>query len=286
MKTVAISRREILNGSLNAATLDAAVETMKEDGVLLLPQLIDVDHIDALNEKMQLDLRRMNDGERFAGSWSGLRPPPFSPFLFKDIVFNEMAIAVTHRIMGDGVTLDSYGANTAFPGDKPQPVHADTHPLWPNLEMTPPPHCIVVNVCLDDVDATNGATKVWPGTHAHDLTLPENRRPIAEMLTDRDRRRPPERVSSKKGDLILRDMRVWHCGMPNLSNAPRHMLAMIHRPRWAIKWGFEAEKGSEAFFDHPILEHSAVFIDPPIDYLHPGHSQPRLNADTKFAKRT
>ena len=37
-----------------------------------------------------------------------------------------------------------------------------THLLWPTLDVTPPPHCIVVNVCLEDVDANHGATKVWP----------------------------------------------------------------------------------------------------------------------------
>ena len=286
MQTVEISRSERESGKMREATLQAAVEAILQDGVVLLPQVIDVGHIDALGEKMQADICRLNGAERFEGSWSGLRPPPFAPYLFKDIVYNEMAIAVTHRLMGDGVVLDSYGANTAFSGDQAQSIHADTHQLWPHLEVTPPPHCIVVNVCLADVEETNGGTKVWPGTHADNRILAENRRPTADMVAEWEQRRPPEQVDSRKGDLILRDMRVWHCGMPNRTDTPRVMLAMIHRPQWAIKWGFEAESGAEEFFDHPVLGHTAVFLDRPIDYLHQGHSQPMLTSAKKSGART
>ena len=286
MQTVEISLSERESGEMREATLNAAVEAIIRDGVVLLPQMIDVGHVDALGEKMQADIRRLSGAERFQGSWSGIRPPPFAPYLFKDIVYNEMAIAVTHRIMGDGVALDSYGANTAFKGDQAQSIHSDTHQLWPHLEVTPPPHCIVVNVCLSDVDETNGGTKIWPGTHTDNRIVADNRRPTADMVAEWEERRPPEQVHSKKGDLILRDMRVWHCGMPNTTDTPRVMLAMIHRPQWAIKWGFEAEKGSEGFFDHPILDHTAVFLERPIDYLHQGHSQPRLTPATVSAART
>ena len=102
----------------------------------------------------------------------------------------------------------------------------------------------------------------------------------------RHRRRDAKQVDSRKGDLILRDMRVWHCGMPNRTGTPRVMLAMIHRPHWAIKWGFEAESGAEEFFDHPVLGHTAVFLDRPIDYLHQGHSQPMLTSAKKSGAST
>ena len=188
-----------------------------------------------------------------------------------------MAIAVTHQIMGDGVTLDSYGANTAFSGSDKQGVHADTHQLWPNLDHIPPPHCIVVNVPLVDVDESNGATKVWLGTHQDTRIQPKNRHITEDMTTEWNTKRPAEYTFSQRGDLILRDMRVWHCGMPNHTDTPRPMLAMIHRCVWEPQWGFEVQKGTEDFFQHPILQTSAVYIDEPIDYLQQGHSKPLAN---------
>lgn len=280
MQTIEVSRAEGATGKMKEASLKAAVEAISHDGVVLIPQVIDVGHIDALEEKMQTDLRQLNDERRFEGSWSGIRPPPFDPYLFKDIIYNEMAIAVTHRLMGDGVVLDSYGANVAFNGEKAQAIHTDTYQLWPHLEVTPPPHCIVVNVCLVDVDEINGGTKVWPGTQSDNRIVADSQNLTEEMVAEQEQRRPSEQICSKKGDLILRDMRVWHCGTPNMTDTPRIMLAMIHRPKWAIKWGFEAEKGTEGFFNHPVLGHTAVFLDYPIDYMHQGHSYPRLTPDS------
>ena len=261
MRSVEVTREEVESGKMRLEHVDAAVEAMKEEGVVLLPGVIDTDHVDALGEKMLDDIKTLDERTGINGNWAGVRPPPFHPHLFADIVYNEMAIAVTHRLLGNGVVLDSYGTNTAFQ-------------LWPNLETVPPPHCIVVNVSLVDVDESNGATKVWLGTHKNTRTHAQNRQLTEEMIAEHESERPVERMCTKRGDLVVRDMRVWHCGMPNFTDTPRPMLAMIHRCEWSQKWGFETEKGSEDFFNHPVLENSAVFVDAPVDYLHQGHSRP------------
>ena len=277
MQILKISYDEIKSGQMHADNIQASIKALQEDGVILLSGAIDVDHIDCLGQKMLEDIDRVKQTNGISNNWQGVRPPPFHPYLFSDIVFNEMAIAVTHQIMGDGVTLDSYGANTAFSGSDQQGVHADTHQLWPNLDHIPPPHCIVVNVPLVDVDKSNGATKVWLGTHQATRIQPKNRHITEDMTTEWNTKRPAEYTFSQRGDLILRDMRVWHFGMPNHTNTPRPMLAMIHRCVWEPQWGFEVQKGTEDFFQHPILQTSAVYIDEPIDYLQQGHSKPLAN---------
>ena len=277
MQVLKISYDEIKSGQMHADNIQASIKALQEDGIILLSGVIDVDHIDCLGQKMLEDIDKVKQTNGISNNWQGVRPPPFHPYLFSDIVFNEMAIAVTHQIMGDGVTLDSYGANTAFSGSDQQGVHADTHQLWPNLDNIPPPHCIVVNVPLVDVDKSNGATKVWLGTHQDTRIQPKNRHITEDMTTEWNTKRPAEYTFSQRGDLILRDMRVWHCGMPNHTDTPRPMLAMIHRCAWEPQWGFEVQKGTEDFFQHPILQTSAVYIDEPIDYLRQGHSKPLAN---------
>jgi ectoine hydroxylase-related dioxygenase (phytanoyl-CoA dioxygenase family) len=79
---------------------------------------------------------------------------------------------------------------------------------------------------------------------------------------------PPFQPSVKAGGVLIRDLRVWHAGMPNRTQIPRPMIAMIH---W-IGWWREDEKltfpkGTESFFDHPDLRTNAVFVDGPIDYI-------------------
>ncbi|MCB0125902.1 MAG: hypothetical protein KDE58_26785, partial [Caldilineaceae bacterium] len=80
---------------------------------------------------------------------------------------------------------------------------------------------------------------------------------------------------ANRGDLVLRDMRVWHGGMPNRTQTHRPMLALVHRNEKPEQGTFEAEAGSEAFWaSNPRLQSSPFFVPKPIDYLRQGHSRP------------
>jgi len=274
MQTIKVSQHEVESGKMQRVHVEAALKALREDGVVVLSGVVDTDHIDRLCAKMLEDIYTVEKTQGIVNNWQGVRPPVFHPYLFRDIVYNEMAIAVTHRLLGDGMALDAYGANTAFLGDTQQKAHADTVQLWPELETVPPPHCVVINIPLVDVDEANGATKAWLGTHKDTRIYAGNRHPTDEMIAEWEVKRPAERVCTRKGDLVIRDMRVWHCGMPNTTDAPRPMLAIIYRCQWSSGSGFEAERGTEDFFQHPILRNSAVFVDAPMDYLHQGHSRP------------
>ena len=66
-------------------------------------------------------------------------PPPFKPYLFKDVLLNPFATQITHALLGDVVTNIGYNANTAFSGSQPQNPHADVASLWPDLKKVHPP---------------------------------------------------------------------------------------------------------------------------------------------------
>ena len=83
---------------------------------------------------------------------------------------------------------------------------------------------------------------------------------------------PPVRGNTKKGAVLIRDIRLWHRGMPNYSNTPRQMVAMIHNVSWyrsGTKLQFE--KGCESAFESEYLDSNAEFIDEPIDYIFRNH---------------
>jgi ectoine hydroxylase-related dioxygenase (phytanoyl-CoA dioxygenase family) len=131
------------------------------------------------------------------------------------------------------------------------------------------PPSYVLNVPLVDVTDDNGATICWPGSHRDTRTAQKNRFPTQNMLRDY----PALRLHSQMGDLVIRDTRLWHGGMPNRTDQPRPMIAMGHVKPF-FTGGVEFEKGNESFFDHPILTTRATFAEPPIRYLYQGLVQP------------
>jgi hypothetical protein len=271
--SIDITPEERTAGHLAPGKIAMAVRAMDEDGVVALRQAVDVVPVDTLGARMLADLEWYEAEHKIDNNFQGVRPPPFHPFLFPEIVFNEAAITISRAILGAGATLTSYGANTAFVGSQTQQVHADAVPPQPGPYQ--PCTLLVVNVPLIDMTEENGATIYWPGTH-RDLRLHSgNRFPTEEMIAEWQAQSPAERVLAQRGDLILRDMRVWHGGMPNRTRIHRPMLALVHRTEKPEHGTFEAEAGSEAFWSsHPLLQTNPTFMPKPIDYLQQGHSRP------------
>jgi ectoine hydroxylase-related dioxygenase (phytanoyl-CoA dioxygenase family) len=89
------------------------------------------------------------------------------------------------------------------------------------------------------------AAEFWLGSHAYTsgqqqvIATPEARlsnaklrvgeptcNVLPEVVEARRQVRPPIQPSCEKGDIMLRDLRTWHAGMPNESENYRIMLAL------------------------------------------------------------
>ena len=111
---------------------------------------------------------------------------------------------------------------------KRQPVHSDadfTHPSHP--------FALVVNVPLVTMRPENGSTEVWLGTHNSSIADQEGShggrasgRIKEALLEERRKVAPPVQPIVPKGSVVVRDLRLWHAGMPNYTNEVRVMLAM------------------------------------------------------------
>lgn len=53
-----------------------------------------------------------------------------------------------------------------------------------------------------------------------------------EVVEERRKVRPPIQPVCGKGDIMLRDLRTWHAGMPNESDGYRIMLALGYQVRF------------------------------------------------------
>lgn len=79
----------------------------------------------------------------------------------------------------------------------------------------------------------NGSTEIWLGTHANTTIADQeglhgdraSGRIKTDLLEKQRAARPPCQPVVKKGSIVVRDLRLWHGGKPNLGNVPRVMLA-------------------------------------------------------------
>ena len=80
----------------------------------------------------------------------------------------------------------------------------------------------------------NGSTEIWLGTHSNTTIADQegehgdraSGRIKKNLLEKRRNERGPSQPVVKKGSVIVRDLRLWHGGKPNLGDTPRVMLAM------------------------------------------------------------
>jgi ectoine hydroxylase-related dioxygenase (phytanoyl-CoA dioxygenase family) len=109
-----------------------------------------------------------------------------------------------------------------------QPVHSDADFKHPSH-----PFALVVNVPLITFTPENGSTEIWLGTH-NNTNIQDQEGAHGERASGRikktllDARRaisPPLQAIIPKGSIVVRDLRLWHAGMPNYSQDIRVMLA-------------------------------------------------------------
>ncbi|MAE59735.1 MAG: hypothetical protein CMJ49_00090 [Planctomycetaceae bacterium] len=266
---ITITNAERSAQSMARDKLAAAVQSIRELGCVILENAIDREPLDILRDKMTDDthqiLAAQNAGRDVVGWKKGhlqQRPPPNLPYVFRDIVANPLIVQVTRAVLGDGLFNAFYSGNTNVPGSDPQPIHRDARSLWTDNDLAHPASTLVVNISPIDVHADNGSTEIWPGTH---LLCGE---PNEQAISQRRTVAPPTRVTAPVGSAVIRDIRLWHRGVPNTSDQIRHMIAMVHQIQWFRRvHTLPFQTGCENQFADSPLDPNAEFINDLIDYL-------------------
>ena len=272
-----VSPAELDAGELDNESLKAATEALQIDGYVVLGGVVDLAALDLMRQKLDEDTAELLHRIEEKGATGELigqlsQPMPRSPeHIHATVVTNPMVIQVTAGILGEGVHSHFYNCNTNLPGSEAQFLHRDA----PNLGPDPanPMISIIVNVAPLDVDESNGATELWPGTH----WIEGSTRVTYEASERRRHVSPPVQMLSRKGDAVLRDPRLWHCAVPNPGNEIRHMVAMVHS-----KWFYERDtaipvtRGALHSFDDDVLTTKVELVDDDYDYLAESmHLRPR-----------
>ncbi|PVH73584.1 phytanoyl-CoA dioxygenase family protein [Cadophora sp. DSE1049] len=237
LTSITLSPSELSSKILTSHNLQAALEALHRDGILVLTNAISTTNLDTLNSRMVPEAQTLYDRttthHNFGTGTGNIQQDAIvdPSFIFDDILANPFATAITECMLGPNPHLRFQSANTAFKAEKRQPVHVDVHFDFPKM-----PFGICVNINLIDVDPEHGSTEIWLGSHldtSWKAYVEKSGSVIPKHILERRRKvSPPIQPVIPKGALILRDLRLWHAGMPNRTDDVRVMLVTIHFPAW------------------------------------------------------
>ncbi len=237
-RRIVISEEEFSTGITNLDNVQAGVEDFQNHGFVILENAIGNDVVDKVGNQMRTDaaasltfpdlvFNHGNEHNNFS-----ITPPLSDELMFEEIWANRHAAAIMHHIIGPRPILCWASSNVAIQsgGTARQAVHSDAYADIPNF-----PFCAEMNIYLQDTTPENGSTEIWPGTHVftEDDHLPNGRGFIQKKaLTNRARTSPPIQPNIPAGSIMIRDLRLWHAGMPNTSPTPRIIVALLYFPPW------------------------------------------------------
>ena len=252
---------------------DRAARAIAEDGCVILAGVLPIAPLARLRRRMDRDT---GDLLRFCATIGGnprevghlqQGPPPFADYVFADIAMNRQVNAVAAALFGGRPRLTFYNGNTNCSGSVRQHLHMDGRHTTAPGEPVAPTTAVVVNIPPGGMADGNGAIELWPGSHR----VAVHSRQGVPLATEAARRAecPPENPRTAPGDVLIRDVRLWHRGVPNRSARPRHMIALIlsaptpEASQRKLRFG----RGCEAALEGRGADANAEYADGPIDYL-------------------
>ena len=222
-----LSEQERIGNYLSKDSLDAGTRLLRETGLVVIESVLPRDWIEEVNIAMTEVLDKSGETD------NGVNPMLQMPFMDPRIIDNPFAMAIMKAAMGEKFfAYLPYGCNSTSPGNETQWIHRDSGQLFPELPFALPVTTIVVNIPLTDFTVENGATEVWPGSHLIVDDEAVRNSPYNVCDEERAAKLPSFQLVMPAGSVVVRDMRCWHRAMPNTTDTPRHMLALVYFRRF------------------------------------------------------
>jgi hypothetical protein len=233
-----LTDEEAKTGTLAPDRMRDALRTFRDAGVLVLENAYPREFIATVRAAYDAELERFiaargglkaMEGKTFGKNHIGFFPYLRPPVADARIAAHPAAVRLLTEVLGADLQCSFFHTNTAFPDSGFQPVHRDSgHLFGTELPVAHPPVSVVINIPLCDFTVENGSTEYWPGSHLIVDVAPED----AKQLDARAAGLPSARLNVPAGSLVLRDLRVWHRGMPNPSQTTRTMMAIVYTRGW------------------------------------------------------
>ena len=207
---------------LSEAEIASHADRIRNDGYTVLERVVAPQLVEDLKAAVERIERDHNLGLAKT-SFEGFKTLRINNLLTYDDVFwevpqHEAVLPVVEAVLDKECLLSSFCSLVLGPGQEAQPIHEDTQ-----LIPLPRPHIpITINAiwALTDFTATNGATRIVPGSHKFDRA-PEYGKDYETQL-----------ATMPAGSVMLFDSALWHGGGANDSDARRFAFSCAYCWGW------------------------------------------------------
>jgi hypothetical protein len=209
----------------SALTLGERIRHVEVEGYLLLPDLLDADHVRRLKaETARLETTAVDYSVRQRGR-ANLQ---FHGGAITELIAHRPTIGFLRELFGEEVILMSYAYARSEPGHPGISLHTDGQPYGSEIFGYEGSVPVMVRVLyyLDDLTPEVSPFRVVPRSH---LSMHADGNPYQRFESH------PEEVmvTARAGSAVLIHHRVFHGNYPNTGTRPREMLAIAYRPAWA-----------------------------------------------------
>jgi hypothetical protein len=209
----------------SALTLGERIRQIEVEGYLLLPDLLNADHLARLKaETDELETTPVDYSVHQRGR-SNLQ---FVGGVLTDLVAHPPTIAFLRELLGEEIILSHYGYARSEPGHPGISLHTDGQPYGSQIfgYNGSCPFTIRVLYYLDDLTLDVSPFRVIPRSH---LCMHADGNPYLRYTDHPDQ----VIVPCKAGSAVFLNHRVFHGTGPNTGDHTRSMLAIAYRPAWA-----------------------------------------------------
>ena len=206
-------------------TLGERIRQIELDGYLVIPDLLDADHIARLKEATaQLETTAVD----YSVHQRGCPSIQFVGGVLTDLIAHPPTVAFLEEVFGKEIVLSHYGYARSEPGHPGISLHTDGQPYGSRIFgfEGSVPSMIRVLYYLDDLTREVSPFRVIPRSH---LSLHADGNPYRRYEGH------PEEVvvPARAGSAVFLNHKTFHGNCPNSGDWAREMLAIAYRPAWA-----------------------------------------------------
>ena len=247
-----ITEQEQASGALTNQSLGNIRDSFETKGFAVVGGLVSLQSCEHLSQAIVEDVALIRAREQptrhekhtgIGHLQLGLRR--YAPYVKPDLVANALIEHIVSSLLGAGAWLGFYNGNVNCPGSGYQPLHFDRPYSWKTQQQAiaagkswpPPTTTLSCSLALSDITEATGATEIYPGSQLETVVAswktgerPENHPDLIEQWG------PARRMTIPAGGICFRDPRMWHRGVPNLSELARPMIALTYHSGLAKHW--------------------------------------------------
>ncbi len=207
---------------LTGAQLTSHLDAIARDGYTIVEDAIPTDLLDALTEhleRLEQIFEIVPSPNVFEGA-NTLRVYNLLALgrIWQEVPVHEHVLPIIEGVLDHGCLISSLSSIRICAGETAQPIHADDQ-LMPLTKPHAPTVCNSM-WALTDFTATNGATRVIPGTH------------LADHSPNYAEDYPSIPAEMPSGSVLVWHGSLWHGGGANTTAADRIGIAMNYCAGW------------------------------------------------------